>query len=49
MPKRIGFDNEKYLAEQSAAILERVTKFENKLGVNLTTDANFVSKQLFMS
>ena len=31
MPKRIGFDNEKYIAEQSAAILERVTKFENKL------------------
>jgi len=28
---RIGFDNEKYLAEQSAAILERVSKFENKL------------------
>ena len=31
MPKRIGFDNEKYIAEQSAAILERVTRFENKL------------------
>jgi uncharacterized protein (UPF0371 family) len=31
MPIRIGFDNEKYLSEQSAAILERVTKFENKL------------------
>ena len=28
---RIAFDNERYLAEQSAAILERVTKFENKL------------------
>jgi uncharacterized protein (UPF0371 family) len=28
---RIGFDNEKYLAEQSAAILERVSNFENKL------------------
>lgn len=25
------FDNERYLAEQSAAILERVTRFENKL------------------
>jgi uncharacterized protein (UPF0371 family) len=31
MPTHIGFDNEKYLAEQSAAILERVTRFENKL------------------
>jgi uncharacterized protein (UPF0371 family) len=31
MPARIAFDNERYLAEQSAAILERVTKFENKL------------------
>ena len=30
MPK-IGFDNDKYLKEQSAAILERVEKFENKL------------------
>jgi uncharacterized protein (UPF0371 family) len=28
---KIGFDNEKYLAEQSAAILERVEKFNNKL------------------
>ncbi|MDO9124379.1 MAG: DUF1846 family protein, partial [Deltaproteobacteria bacterium] len=31
MPSRIGFDNEKYLAEQTAAILERVTRFDNKL------------------
>jgi uncharacterized protein (UPF0371 family) len=31
MPTCIGFDNERYLAEQSAAILERVTRFENKL------------------
>ena len=31
MSPRIAFDNERYLAEQSAAILERVTKFENKL------------------
>lgn len=28
---RIGFDNEKYLKEQSSAILERVKKFNNKL------------------
>jgi len=28
---KIGFDNEKYLNEQSAAILERVGKFNNKL------------------
>jgi uncharacterized protein (UPF0371 family) len=31
MPARIGFDSNKYLAEQTAAILERVKKFENKL------------------
>jgi len=29
--KKTGFDNEKYLSEQSAAILERVKKFNNKL------------------
>ncbi len=28
---RIGFDNEKYLAEQTRAILERVKKFDDKL------------------
>jgi uncharacterized protein (UPF0371 family) len=27
----VGFDNEKYLADQSAAILERIGKFDNKL------------------
>ncbi len=31
MPKAIGFDNEKYLKEQSAAIQERVRTFGNKL------------------
>jgi len=31
MTKKIGFDNEKYLTEQTQAILERVGKFENKL------------------
>lgn len=31
MTGRIGFDNEKYLREQSAAILERVRRFDNKL------------------
>lgn len=31
MAKRIGFDNESYLKEQSKAILERVSKFDNKL------------------
>jgi len=31
MNKKIGFDNEKYLKEQTAAILERVRKFGNKL------------------
>ena len=31
MPKPIGFDNEKYLREQTAAILERVHSFNNKL------------------
>lgn len=29
--KKIGFDNEKYLKEQTRAILERVKKFNNKL------------------
>jgi len=28
---RKGFDNDKYLSEQTAAILERVNKFDNKL------------------
>ncbi|NLY23412.1 MAG: DUF1846 family protein, partial [Bacteroidales bacterium] len=28
---RIGFDNEKYLQEQSKAILERVNQFSDKL------------------
>jgi len=28
---RIGFDNDKYLKEQTTAILERVAKFDNKL------------------
>ena len=31
MPLRAGFDNEKYLAEQSTAITERVSLFDNKL------------------
>ena len=31
MPLRIGFDNEKYLAEQTAAIQERVMRFSDKL------------------
>lgn len=31
MPKAIGFDNEKYLNEQSAAIRDRVRAFGNKL------------------
>jgi uncharacterized protein (UPF0371 family) len=31
MAHSIGFDNEKYLAEQSTAILERVRRFHNKL------------------
>lgn len=29
--RRIGFDNERYLQEQSAAILERVSRFNDKL------------------
>ncbi|HQO10569.1 MAG TPA: DUF1846 domain-containing protein [Clostridiales bacterium] len=29
--KRIGFDNEKYLKEQTASILERVSRFNDKL------------------
>ncbi len=31
MAKRIGFDNEKYLKEQTSAILKRVKRFNNKL------------------
>ncbi|MDD5005496.1 MAG: DUF1846 domain-containing protein [Candidatus Omnitrophica bacterium] len=31
MTNKIGFDNEKYLKEQTAAILERVERFNNKL------------------
>jgi uncharacterized protein (UPF0371 family) len=31
MPKRIGFDNERYLAEQTAAIDERVARFGDKM------------------
>ena len=31
MSKTTGFDNEKYLSEQTAAILERVDRFNNKL------------------
>jgi uncharacterized protein (UPF0371 family) len=31
MPKSIGFDNEKYLREQTAAINERVERFSDKL------------------
>jgi uncharacterized protein (UPF0371 family) len=31
MVKKVGFDNEKYLKEQTAAILDRVKKFDNKL------------------
>ena len=31
MPSCIGFDNEKYLGEQTTAILDRVTRFDNKL------------------
>jgi uncharacterized protein (UPF0371 family) len=31
MPAAIGFDNEKYLTEQTAAIQERVERFSDKL------------------
>ncbi len=31
MVKKTGFDNERYLKEQTAAILDRVKKFNNKL------------------
>jgi uncharacterized protein (UPF0371 family) len=31
MEKRTGFDNKRYLQEQTAAILERVALFGNKL------------------
>ena len=31
MAEKIGFDNEKYLIDQTSAILERVEMFDNKL------------------
>jgi uncharacterized protein (UPF0371 family) len=31
MPNKIGFDNERYIHEQTAEILERVNRFDNKL------------------
>ncbi len=31
MSMKIGFDNEKYLSEQTSAIIERVRHFDNKL------------------
>jgi len=31
MKQKTGFDNEKYLTEQTTAILDRVKKFDNKL------------------
>ncbi|MDD2764349.1 MAG: DUF1846 domain-containing protein [Opitutaceae bacterium] len=31
MSMKVGFDNERYLQEQTAAILERVNRFQNKL------------------
>jgi len=31
MTQTIGFDNEKYLAQQSDAILERTNQFDDKL------------------
>ncbi|HQG46615.1 MAG TPA: DUF1846 family protein, partial [bacterium] len=31
MPARIGFDNDTYLAEQSAEILRRIGQFGDKL------------------
>jgi uncharacterized protein (UPF0371 family) len=31
MPKRVAFDTEKYLAQQTAAIIERVQRFSDKL------------------
>ena len=31
MTPKIGFDNEKYLKQQTEAILERVNRFNNKL------------------
>ena len=31
MPQGVGFDNDKYLAEQTAAINERVDRFSDKL------------------
>ena len=37
MTARMDFDNEKYLQEQTAAILERVNQFNNKLYLEIIT------------
>ena len=36
IPMKIGFDNNKYLAMQSAHIRERISQFDNKLYLELT-------------
>ena len=37
IPMKIGFDNNKYLAMQSAHIRERISQFDNKLYLELMT------------
>lgn len=56
MPAQIGFDNERYLEQPSAAILERVQGFDSKLylefggklGVHATSEPEFATKYLFV-
>lgn len=38
-----GFDNEKYLREQTAAILERVNRFNNKLYIEFGAKCSLTS------
>ena len=38
MATKTAFDNQKYINEQKAEILERVQKFDNKLYRNLAED-----------
>ena len=45
MLKKIGFDNERYLKEQTSAILERVKKFNNKLYQNPFPQKDYTLKE----
>ena len=42
---KIGFDNEKYLHEQSKSILDRATQFGNKLYLEFGEASSFLNKR----